>query len=86
MIIYTTHDGGVTASTVDALFESTSAFATVGLSSGITAIANLPSKLLLIATMFLGRIGPISFLLSLAAGSGKVNRKQVMPEGHLNVG
>ena len=86
VIIYTTHDGGVTASTVDALFESTSAFATVGLSSGITAIANLPSKLLLIATMFLGRIGPISFLLSLAAGSGKVNRKQVMPEGHLNVG
>lgn len=86
VIVYTTHDGGATASTIDALFESTSAFATVGLSVGITAFANLPSKLLLIATMFLGRIGPISILLSLAAGSGKVNKKQILPEGHLNVG
>ena len=86
VIVYTTHDGGAIVPAINALFESTSAFATVGLSTGISAIANLPSKLLLITTMFLGRIGPISFLLSLAAGSGKVNRKQIMPEGHLNVG
>ncbi|MDD3193776.1 MAG: TrkH family potassium uptake protein [Oscillospiraceae bacterium] len=86
VIVYTSHDGGAAAPAVDALFESTSAFATVGLSAGITAIANLPSKLLLIVTMFLGRIGPISILLSLAAGSGNVNKKQILPEGHLNVG
>ena len=86
VIIYTTHDGGATFSSVDALIESASAFATVGLTSGISAVANLPSKLILTATMFLGRVGPVSLLLSLAAGSGKVNRKQVMPEGHLNVG
>ncbi len=85
VIVYTTHSGS-TVSAVDALFESTSAFATVGLSAGITGIANLPSRLLLIVTMFVGRIGPVAFLMSLAAGAGKVNKKQVMPEGQINVG
>ncbi len=85
VIVYTTHSGS-TVSAVDALFESTSAFATVGLSAGITGIANLPSRLLLIVTMFVGRIGPVAFLMSLAAGARKVNKKQVMPEGQINVG
>lgn len=85
VIVYTIHKGA-TVSAVDALFESTSAFATVGLSAGVTGIANLPSRLLLIVTMFVGRIGPVAFLMSLAAGAGKVNKKQVMPEGQINVG
>lgn len=85
VIVYTPHSGS-TVSAVDALFESTSAFATVGLSAGITGIANLPSRLLLIVTMFVGRIGPVAFLMSLAAGARKVNKKQVMPEGQINVG
>ena len=85
VMVYTTHSGTV-VSAIDALFEATSAFATVGLSVGITGIANLPSKLLLIVTMFVGRIGPVAFLLSLTAGAGKVNKKQVMPEGQIQVG
>ena len=43
-----------------ALFESVSAFGTVGLSTGITADLSAPAQLVLIALMFLGRLGPLT--------------------------
>ncbi|TDD35272.1 TrkH family potassium uptake protein [Actinomadura sp. KC06] len=48
------------------LFEVTSAFGTVGLSTGITAGLPAAGHLLLIALMFLGRIGPLTFATALA--------------------
>lgn len=42
------------------LFEITSAFGTVGLSTGITPDLNVASKLVVILTMFIGRIGPLT--------------------------
>ncbi len=48
------------------VFEAVSAFATVGLSTGITASLTVPGKLVLIAAMFVGRIGPMTFALALA--------------------
>ncbi len=51
---------------LDHLFEATSAFATVGVSTGITADLSLPSKYVVIVTMFLGRIGPLTLLVALA--------------------
>lgn len=42
------------------LFEVTSAFGTVGLSTGITPDLLNPSKLILILTMYIGRLGPLS--------------------------
>ncbi len=50
---------------IDHLFEVTSAFGTVGLSTGITASLRTDSKLVLIATMFAGRVGPLTVLLAL---------------------
>ncbi len=44
----------------DALFEMTSAFGTVGLSTGITAGLSVKSKLLSILIMFIGRLGPLT--------------------------
>ncbi|NMP36966.1 MAG: H(+)-transporting ATPase [Clostridiales bacterium] len=44
----------------DILFEVISAFATVGLSTGITVELNLASRIVIILTMFIGRIGPIT--------------------------
>lgn len=44
------------------LFESVSAFGTVGLSMGITAELNTIGKLLLIALMFVGRLGPLALM------------------------
>jgi trk system potassium uptake protein TrkH len=48
------------------LFEVVSAFATVGLSTGITAGLPDAGQLLLVALMFLGRVGPITLASVLA--------------------
>lgn len=51
------------------LFETTSAFATVGLSTGITAGLPTGLQLLLVALMFIGRLGPITVASALALRS-----------------
>ncbi|WP_408648610.1 TrkH family potassium uptake protein [Streptomonospora mangrovi] len=48
------------------LFEVVSAFATVGLSTGITADIPLAGQLILVFLMFAGRIGPITLASALA--------------------
>lgn len=47
---------------ISIVFEVTSAFGTCGLSTGITAGLTVPAKIVLMALMFLGRIGTLSFL------------------------
>lgn len=47
------------------LFETTSAFATVGVSTGITAELSPPSHWVIILTMFIGRVGPLTALIAL---------------------
>lgn len=48
------------------LFEVVSAFATVGLSTGITADIPVAGQVVLIVLMFIGRLGPITFASALA--------------------
>jgi Trk-type K+ transport system membrane component len=48
------------------LFEVVSAFATVGLSTGITADILAAGQLLLVGLMFVGRLGPITLVSALA--------------------
>ncbi|WP_328821836.1 TrkH family potassium uptake protein [Nesterenkonia haasae] len=48
------------------LFETFSAFATVGLSTGITAELPAAGQIILVLLMFIGRIGPITFASVLA--------------------
>jgi len=50
---------------LDVLFETTSAFGTVGLSTGATPLLSTFGRLLIATTMFLGRIGPITLLLAM---------------------
>ncbi|QYJ03252.1 Ktr system potassium transporter B [Nocardioides panacisoli] len=50
----------------EVLFEVTSAFGTVGLSTGITSELPAAGDLLLVALMFLGRLGPITLVTALA--------------------
>lgn len=83
-IFFTSHTGGVNFSEIDALFESVSAFGTVGLSSGVTGLANTASRLVLVFTMFIGRVGPVSLALSLALRIQKKNT--VLPEAKIMVG
>lgn len=47
------------------LFEVTSAFGTVGLSTGVTAELGAVDRLVLIATMFIGRLGPLTLAVAL---------------------
>ena len=51
---------------IDSLVETVSAFATVGLSTGITPSMSLLGKLLIIVIMYIGRIGPLT-VISLSA-------------------
>ncbi|MBQ4333255.1 MAG: potassium transporter KtrB [Clostridia bacterium] len=53
------------ASAPDVLYETVSATATVGLTRGLTPLLNTGGKLILIATMYFGRIGPISLAVAL---------------------
>lgn len=54
------------------LFEAISAFATVGLSTGITATLPPAAQLILVALMFLGRIGPLTLGSALALRERRV--------------
>ncbi len=64
-------------------FEVVSAAATVGMSLGITADLQPAGKWVIIALMFIGRVGPTSLALALgSAGSTRVS----FPEGRLMVG
>jgi trk system potassium uptake protein TrkH len=45
---------------IDVIFETVSAFGTVGLSTGITPHCSDASKLILCATMLIGRVGPLT--------------------------
>jgi trk system potassium uptake protein TrkH len=47
-------------------FEAVSAFGTVGLSMGATGHLTWGGKLVVIALMFIGRIGPLTFVYSLS--------------------
>ena len=63
------------AALVDILYETTSATATVGLTRGLTPLLNGWGKGIIIATMFFGRIGPIS--LAFALGTRKEERNVI---------
>ena len=52
------------ADALDILFETVSATATVGLTRNLTPSLNTLGKLIITATMYLGRVGPISLMIA----------------------
>lgn len=50
---------------LDVLFETTSAFATVGLSTGATPLLNTFGRILILVTMFVGRVGPLTLFVAM---------------------
>ncbi|QBR94384.1 TrkH family potassium uptake protein [Nocardioides euryhalodurans] len=66
------------------LFEATSAFATVGLSTGITFDLPTSAELVLVGLMFLGRLGPITLVSALALRER--HRHYELPEGRPIIG
>ena len=61
------------ASPLDAVFETVSASATVGLSRNLTATLNTFGKLIIIVTMYFGRVGPISLAIALGSKNESQN-------------
>ncbi len=53
------------------LFDTVSAFGTVGLSMGVTPKLNDLQKYALILMMFAGRVGPLTLAFSLSRGDGE---------------
>ena len=82
VVFYNTSDA---VSVIDAIFESCSAFGTVGLSVGVTSQLNRGAKILYMLVMFMGRVGPVSLAMSLTAKPDD-NKRKIMPVGHINVG
>ena len=66
------------------LFEVISAFATVGMSTGITADIPAAGQVILVVMMFLGRIGPITLGAALALRNRP--RRYEVPEERVLVG
>lgn len=68
---------------IDVLLETTSAFGTVGLSTGITGGLSVGSKLISILTMYVGRLGP----LTIASLWHFSNRETFSyPQGNISIG
>ncbi len=68
---------------MDALFEITSAFGTVGLSTGITTGLSAGSKLLSILIMYIGRLGPLTIATLWYFTKGE---RVSYPEGNIAIG
>jgi trk system potassium uptake protein TrkH len=65
-------------------FEAFSAFGTVGLSTGITPSLSLLGKMIVIVTMFVGRIGPLA--LALIVAGREVRPSVAYPEEAVMIG
>jgi trk system potassium uptake protein len=59
------HIGQRETGMIDLMFESMSALSTTGVSTGITPALTVAGKLVLCATMFLGRLGPLTAVYAL---------------------
>ena len=61
------------ANALDIAYETVSATATVGLTRNLTPILNIWGKLIIIVTMYLGRVGPISLVIAFNTTKEKKN-------------
>ena len=69
---------------IDVLFETTSAFATVGLSRGITPNLSSMGKIIITLTMYAGRVGPLTMAFAFAQKNKA--KKYRYAEGNIMVG
>lgn len=68
------------------LFESLSAFGTVGLSMGITPSLNVLGKLIITIMMFFGRLGPLTIVIAISRRRSSKGDLLKYPEGKIIVG
>lgn len=71
-------------SLLDLIFEEVSAFGTVGLSMGITNMLSDAGKLIIVISMFVGRVGTLT--VAFALGRKPISTSYKYPNGHTMVG
>jgi potassium uptake TrkH family protein len=76
--------GGGPAPAEHLLFETVSAFGTVGLSAGITPKLSVVGKLLIVVLMLVGRLGPLT--VALVVGGRDALQRTRLPEEEVLVG
>lgn len=69
---------------IDLLYEATSAFATVGLTTGVTQRLNFIGKIIIMITMYFGRVGPLTVALALT--NKRKNKGYRYPETKILIG
>ena len=74
----------VGATFMDLLYETTSAFGTVGLTTGLTPNLSKIGKVLIMLMMYFGRVGPLTVALALTRRRKKSGYKY--PEGKILIG
>lgn len=71
---------------IDIMYEVISAFATVGVSTGLTPYLSFGGKIAIIILMFIGRLGPITIAIALMLKQARVNGTVQYPEEKIMVG
>ena len=71
---------------MDIFFEATSAFATVGLSVGITGSLSTFGKIIIAITMFIGRLGPVTMVAAFTLKGKRRKGSIKKPEERVMVG
>ena len=72
---------------IDIAFEAISAFATVGLTLGITTKLTLAGRLIIIALMIIGRLGPITISIALFKKHKEAKQSKIQyPQGNILIG
>jgi len=83
MLLLCTETGRPGVGLHDVLFEQISAFGTVGLSTGLTDKLAVVGRLWITATMFVGRLGPLTIAMGVLPGSPTHVK---YPEGRILIG
>lgn len=71
---------------IELLFETVSALGTVGLSTGITSQLSMVGRILIIITMFLGRIGPFTLALAIGQQQRQGTERYRYPSAKVQIG
>ena len=69
---------------IDLLYEATSAFGTVGLTTGVTQSLSSVGRVIIMIMMYLGRVGPLTVALALTNRKNKADYRY--PEGKILIG
>ena len=69
---------------IDLLYEASSAFGTAGITTGVTQEIGTLSKVVIMFTMYCGRVGPITVILALMRKNKKTGIRY--PEGKILIG